>query len=125
MQMKSTDHHARHASCITPPFDHYWDYAEMDAALTAIAAACPHLCTRHEIGRSHQGRAIILMEITNGATGSGTTKPGYYIDGCIHTEELAAPMVPLHTIHALCTRYGDDPDITALLDTPVVYIVPG
>ncbi len=105
-------------------FDHYYDFAEMEAAIDALAAAYPQLVTRHDIGASVQGRAIILVELTNADTGAGDTKPGYYIDGCIHAEELTASMVPLHTIYTLCTQHGSDPDITELLDTQVVYIIP-
>jgi murein tripeptide amidase MpaA len=105
-------------------FDHYYDYAELDAAINALTAAYPHLVTRHQIGTSHQGRAIFLVELTNRVTGPGDAKPGYYIDGCIHAEELAASMAPLHTVYALCTQYGINADITELLDTQVIYIVP-
>lgn len=106
------------------PFDHYYDYAEMTALLDALVSAYPRLVTRHHIGRSVRGRAIPLMEVTNADTGPGETKPGYYIDGCIHAEELTASMVPLHTLVALCTGYGTDAEITDLLDTRVLYIVP-
>jgi hypothetical protein len=105
-------------------FDHYCTYDELTAVLHELAAEHPDLATLRSIGRSHQGREVWLMELTNAATGAGERKPGYYLDGQIHAEEHATSMVALYAIHHLLTRYGSDERVTRLLDEQVFYVIP-
>lgn len=105
-------------------FDHYYDYAGLTEQLHALAAAYPQLATLRSIGRSHQGRDVWVMEITNPATGPGDTKPAYYLDGQIHAEEHATSAVALYAIHKLLTGYGHDEEVTRLVDQQVFYVIP-
>ena len=59
------------------------------------------MATLHEIGKSHRGRAVWLLEISNPATGPAENKPGYYIDANIHAEEISGTsVVRLHGLDA-------------------------
>lgn len=106
------------------PFDHYLDDAGLTAAVHALAAAYPAYVRLHTIGRSHRGRAVWLLELSNWATGEGASKPGYYIDANIHAEEICGASVALYTAWTLASTYGSDPLVTQLLDEQVFYIVP-
>ena len=63
-----------------PDFTSYLTYQQLTNALTELAAAYPQMATLHEIGQSHRGRSVWLIEIHNPETGPADTKPGYYID---------------------------------------------
>lgn len=105
-------------------FDHYLTYQQLTELLTDLAAAYPQLVTLHNIGTSHQGRTIWLMEINNPATGPATEKPGYYIDANIHAEEISGTSVVVYTAWTLLSQYGQDPLVTQLVDEQVFYLVP-
>lgn len=105
-------------------FDTYHDYDAMTGHLQALAAAYPHLATLTSIGRTHRGRDVWFMQITNPDTGPALEKPGFYIDAQIHAEEHATSATALYAIHYLLTRYGTDPEVTRLVDGQVFYIIP-
>ena len=97
-------------------FTSYLTYQQLTDVLTDLAAAYPNMATLHEIGKSHRGRSVWLLEIYNPETGPGETKPGYYIDANIHAEEISVTSVVLYTAWTLLTQYGKDPLVTQLLD---------
>ncbi|MDB5615178.1 MAG: peptidase [Devosia sp.] len=105
-------------------FDTYYDYQAMTGYLKALAAAYPELATLSSIGKSHRGREVWLMEITNPGTGPGAEKPGFYIDAQIHAEEHATSATALYGIWYMLTNYGTDPEVTRLLDAQVFYVIP-
>lgn len=105
-------------------FDRYLTYQELTELLSDLAAAYPQLVTLHNIGASHQGRTIWLLEINNPATGLASEKPGYYIDANIHAEEISGTSVVVYTAWTLVSQYGQDPLVTQLVDEQVFYLVP-
>jgi len=109
-----------------PPFDfsHYLTYAEMDQFLTALTQHYPHLLTRTAIGKSYGGRDIWVLTLTHQATGDPLTKPGFWIDANTHAGEVTGSAVALYCLYQLVTQYGQDPQITHLLDQHTVYILP-
>ncbi len=105
-------------------FDTYYRYDDLTAYLQAWAQAHPELCRVEALGQSHEGRDIWVVTITNFATGPDTEKPAYWVDGNIHATEVSASTASLYLINKLLTGYASDPDVTAVLDTRVFYIVP-
>jgi murein tripeptide amidase MpaA len=105
-------------------FERYYDYDELTALLKELAAAYPSLASAYSIGQSIQGRDLWLIEITNYESGPAGAKPGYYIDGVTHPEEISGGMVALYTAWYLLTRYGADDEVTRLLDWQTFYILP-
>ncbi len=106
-----------------PLFDHYYTYEELTADLQALAAAHPETANLYSIGQSHRGRELWMMEITAPNAPAGE-KPGYYIDANTHPEEVTGSMVALYTCRHLLEGYGQDAEITRLLEERVFYILP-
>jgi murein tripeptide amidase MpaA len=104
--------------------DRFYQYDELVQFLRAVARAHPRLVRLHAIGRSHQGRELIVVEITQRESGKAEEKPAYWIDANIHASELSGSAAALYTIDYLTRRYGSDPEITHLIDTRVFYILP-
>jgi murein tripeptide amidase MpaA len=105
-------------------FDRYLKYDELTAYLKAVAAAYPQLAALSSIGKSHEGRELWLLTLTNSATGCHETKPGMFVDGNIHAGEVTASMTCLYAINYLVTNYGKDERATYLLDRRTFYVVP-
>ena len=107
-----------------PDWTGYHDTEAAYALLRAWSDAFPALTQLYSIGESLQGTPLLVLEITNHATGPAEEKPGYYYDGNIHAGELTGAEVALHFAWKLLTEHGRDPQITELVDTRVLYVRP-
>ncbi|HEX6703285.1 MAG TPA: M14 family metallopeptidase [Albitalea sp.] len=107
-----------------PRFDVFYRHDALSRLLFDYADAHPELVTVDSIGKSHEGRDIWVVKLTNAATGPDHEKPGFWADGNIHAAELTASTACLYHLHHLVTGYGDDAQVTQLLDTRVVYLCP-
>lgn len=109
-----------------PQFDysHYYTYAEIKLFLESAAQEYPDLVSLSLLGKSYEGRDIMLATLTNRKTGPDTEKPAYWIDANTHAGEVTGSAVALYTVDHYASNYGKDPRITALLDEYVVYILP-
>src|SRR6186713_955261 len=87
----------RPALRMTPaPTDRFIRYDELTALVHAWARERPDLVSVASIGRSHEGRELWLLSITNAKTGPADEKPAYWVDGNIHATEVAASAAALH-----------------------------
>ncbi len=107
-----------------PRFDQFYRFDELTRLLEDYAAAAPQLVQLRSIGKSHEGRDIWLLVVTQTATGADSGKPGFWVDGNIHAAELTAGTACLYWLHKLVSGYGSEREITQLLDTRVVYLCP-
>jgi len=108
-------------AAIPPPrFDEFYRYEPLTELLFAYAEASPNLVSVRSIGKSHEGRDIWVVVLTNTATGADVDKPAFWLDGNIHAAELTASTTCLYYLHQLVSGHGRDAQITHLLDTRVV-----
>ena len=105
-------------------FDTYYRYEELNRILHGYAEEYPQLVRVESIGRSHEGRDIWLVAVTNRQTGEDDEKPGFWVDGNIHAREVSPSSACLYLINRLVTRYGHDPQVSRCVDTRVFYICP-
>jgi hypothetical protein len=111
---------------ITVPlrFDHYYTYEQVGEALRALHEAYPAFTTIDVVGRSEEGREIWAMTINNPKTGPALSKPGVYVDGNIHGNEIQAGEVALAFLNRLLVLYGSNAQITELVDRNAYYVIP-
>jgi murein tripeptide amidase MpaA len=105
-------------------FSHYYTYDEIRSFLDDAAAEYPSLVSVCSIGKSYEGRDILLTTLTNRDTGPDLEKPGYWIDANTHAGEVTGSAVALYTIAHHTANYGKDERVTRLLDEYVVYVLP-
>jgi len=105
-------------------YDRYHSYNEMVEILQKLEKTYPQLIKVRSIGKSFEGRNLMIAEVTNYLTGSVDKKPGIYIDGNLHAGEVTGAETALHTLWCLVSFYGSDKIITDLLDHLVFYILP-
>ena len=105
-------------------FDRYYPLAELNEALQALQKAYPALMTIEEAGKSEEGRPIFAATLNNPKTGPALSKPGIYVDGNIHGNEIQGGEICLYLIDYLLQNYGKNKDVTDLLDKKCFYVVP-
>ncbi len=111
---------------ITVPlrFDGYYQLDEIAAALKALHAAYPELTALDEIGKSDEGRTIYAMTVNNPKTGAPLDKPGIYIDGNMHGNEIQGGDISLYLLDYLLGNYSRNKEIKELVDRICFYVVP-
>lgn len=106
----------------------YHTYDELTTELRAIAGKYPNLVKLGEIGKSWEttkgkaSRSLWSMRI-NGK-GTPDSKPGIVFFGNHHARELVTVEIPLLLIKHLLDNYGKDADITNMLDTTDIWVIP-
>jgi murein tripeptide amidase MpaA len=105
-------------------FDRFYRYRELTDLLKAYIAEYPQLLALESIGKSHEGRDIWIVTATNRTTGPAEEKPAFWVDGNIHSTEVAASAACLYFLNELVRGYGKDVDITRALDTRAFYLCP-
>ncbi|MCC5921072.1 MAG: peptidase M14 [Cyclobacteriaceae bacterium] len=105
-------------------WNRYHDVAALEKAAKDLAKAHPNLVKISSIGKSYEGRDIWVIEVTNFKVGDPDRKPGFYIDGNIHANELQASETALYTAWYLAEMHESNEHIQELLEDRVFYIVP-
>jgi hypothetical protein len=103
-------------------FKHYHDYEEGLSFLRQWEKEYPDLVSLYSVGRSYEGRDIWQITITNKKTGRDTDKPAMFLEGNRHSGEVTGAEAALYFAWHILTRYGQDPAITALVDTKALYV---
>lgn len=107
-----------------PDFNQFFDFERMEKTLFKWSEENPDLFKVDVLGESHRNRNVYAVEITNFTKGDADSKPGYYIESCIHAEEVMGTNVTLYIAWYLLENYQKDPYITHLLDSQIFYILP-
>lgn len=71
------------------------------AYIRRLGQTYPDLVTVESIGQSYEGRDLLSVRISSGASGSTTPKPVIFIDAGIHCREWISPPVALYLIQQL------------------------
>ena len=106
-------------------FDRFLRYDELTAWLHDLAGANPGLVTVESYGRSHEGRDLWLVTVTDSSTGPHDTKPAHWVDASIHAVELTATVAACALLqHLVDGHRSDDEKVVAALATRTFYVVP-
>lgn len=107
-----------------PNYNVYLNHEELCEYLQSMAEAVPHLVRVYPIGKSAEGRALMVAEVTNFGTGPASNKPALWVDGNSHGGEVAGSSACLALLYRLASDHGRDETVTELLDTQAFYIMP-
>jgi hypothetical protein len=105
-------------------WDVFRDYAAATELLRALAKAHPDRCGLETLGKSYGGREMWVMTITNEAGGKADSKPGMWVDGGIHANEVQTTDVVLYTAWFLLEMDGKNAAVTDLLKRRTFYLLP-
>jgi hypothetical protein len=105
-------------------FNRWHDVGELYADMQRLQTAFPKFLKLESIGKSFDGRDLMVMTINNPATGPEMAKAAMYIEANVHGNEIQGGEVCLYTIWYLMENYGRIDDVTRLIDERVFYIIP-
>jgi hypothetical protein len=98
-------------------------HAEINARIDELARKHPKIARTIDIGKTREGRILRVLEITNEDTGPGTSKPGLWMDGNVHSCNTGR-FYTMYTLERMLFEYGKNPDTTRLVDTRSFYFLP-
>jgi murein tripeptide amidase MpaA len=105
-------------------FNRFYRYDELTDALQRLQSRYPQLVSLQSIGKSHEGRDIWVMTVTNRLSGPAEQKPAFWVDGNIHSIEVSASAAALYLLDYLVKGYGVEADVTRVLDDRAFYVCP-
>ena len=105
-------------------FDRFYTYAELTETLDAWAKEFPGLCKVETIGKSYEGRDLLLVTVTNSETGPPDEKPAVIVHAQIHAMEFTGTTAAMSLLDRLLHGYGEDEKVTLALDSRTFYVVP-
>lgn len=105
-------------------WNRYYNYEALVEYCKQIAKTYPNLAQYRTVGKSYQGRPLPLLVLGNLKGQADTERPGFYMDGNIHSNEIQCAELCLYTAWYLTEQYGKVDYITQLLDEKVFYIIP-
>ena len=105
-------------------WNRYYTYEGIAELCRQLAREYPGLVTMESAGKSYQGRDIIALTISDKKYGNPDHKPGFYIDGNIHSNEIQGTEMALYTAWYLCEMHDENKFISELLKDKTFYILP-
>lgn len=104
-------------------FLEYHTAATFNEALLALETEHPELVDVLEVGRSVQGRPLLLAIVTNQAKRS-EARPIAFIDGCHHGNEIQGCEAPLFAAKFLVENNARSAEVRWILDNFEVHLLP-
>ncbi|CAL8345725.1 unnamed protein product [Arctogadus glacialis] len=113
---------------LSPPlmpqdFRHH-NYADMELFLRRHSVEFPAIAHLSSVGRSVQGRELYVMVISNNPTVHEHGEPEFKYVGNMHGNEVVGRELLLNLIEYLCRNYGNDPEVTQLVNSTRIQIMP-
>ena len=99
--------------------------AEIEAEMDALAAAWPNVVSpRFSVGQSWEGRDIWAMRVSDNPLSDEPGEPNAWFDALHHAREPMSGESVLLLAEYLASNYGVDPEVTRLVDTRDILILP-
>lgn len=106
------------------PQDRYLNHQELTRALQGLASQHRSLASLEALARSDAGREIWLLALGNPAGVPTDQRPALLLVANLEGNHLIGSSAALYTAEHLLTRYGQDQEVTRLLDEQTVYVLP-
>lgn len=101
-----------------------YDQPEVDALLQELHRAYPQLTRLESIGRSEEGRELLLLTVSRPGEDPDRERPAMWVDGNVHGNEVQAAETCLYLAWYLLENYGNVSAVTELVDRASFYILP-
>ncbi len=102
----------------------YMDYAAVSDNVQRWTQTHAEIARLQSMGKSHEGRDLWVVTVTNRATGAPEDKPALYVEGGMDSDEIMTTQAAMYLLHTVLNGYGRDATITDLVDTRTLYLAP-
>ncbi len=106
------------------PFDRYLNHQELTRALQGLANQNRTMASLEALARSDGGREIWLLTLGNPAGVPRDQRPALLLVANLEANHLIGSSAALYAADYLLSHYGQDEEVTRLLDEQTVYILP-
>ncbi len=101
----------------------YHTYQEIIDLADSLADNFPDICTKHIFGTSMGGRQLAALKISDNSA-IDENEAEVMFDGGIHGDEICGAENIIRFARDLCIGYGNDPEITDLVDGRETWLFP-
>lgn len=105
-----------------PP--HYHTDNELSDLFAKLAKDYPNLARVHSIGTSLDGRDMLVIEINKNVRQRGLLIPMFKYVANMHGDETIGRELMIYLAQYLLSNYGKVPEITDLVDTTDIFLMP-
>ncbi|XP_034081543.1 carboxypeptidase D [Gymnodraco acuticeps] len=109
---------------IQPQQFRHHNYADMELFLRKYSSEFPSITNLYKIGRSVEGRELYVMAISDNPTVHEHGEPEFKYVANMHGNEVVSRELMLNLIEYLCSNYGTDPEVTQLVNSTRIHIMP-
>jgi hypothetical protein len=104
--------------------DRYLNHQDLTTALRGLADQHRNLASLEALARTEAGREVWLLTLGSGAGRALDERPALLLVANLEGNHLIGSNAALETARHLLTGYGQDEEVTRLLDERTVYILP-
>ncbi|XP_057694558.1 carboxypeptidase D [Corythoichthys intestinalis] len=104
-------------------FRHH-NYTDMESFLRKYSNDFPSIAHLYSIGRSVKGRELYVIVISDNPTVHEHGEPEFKYVGNMHGNEVVGRELLLNLIEYLCLNYGTDREVTELVNSTRIHIMP-
>ncbi|XP_042883422.1 carboxypeptidase D-like isoform X2 [Penaeus japonicus] len=102
----------------------YHHYDDLLRLAEALKVQYPHLVDHYSVGKSVQGRELLVFKISENVAERGLTEPMFKFVANIHGDETVGRALMVFLAQYLVTQYGSNPRITRLLNQTEIHLMP-
>lgn len=101
----------------------YPSFQEITKFLKDITSKYPHIASLQSIGKSVEGRELWVVKISDNVQ-TDEREPEFKYISSMHGDEITGRELTQFLIKDLLEAYGNDPEITELINNTEIYIMP-
>lgn len=97
---------------------------DMYHVMDRLATAFPHITRLYSIGKTTNNNNLTVLEVSDNPGVHEAGEPEFKYIGNMHGNEVTGRETLLHLLATLCNKYGLDDEITTLVNTTRIHIMP-
>ncbi|KTG40513.1 hypothetical protein cypCar_00002793 [Cyprinus carpio] len=121
---KAADEEKDSRVTVQPQDFRHHHYNDMHLFLQKFSSDYSSITRLYSIGKSVQGRLLWVMEISDNPGVHELGEPEFKYIGNMHGNEVVGRELLLNLIEYLCLNYGTDPEVTQLINSTRIHIMP-